>query len=141
MSDKSYLDWPFFDDAPRAGRELEDWGRRTSKTRATPATWTGLSRPWWPVWGKSGWLRYAVPGAFGGARARRIPLLCLIREILARHSGLADFAFAMQGLGSGAITLHGSKELKQRYLPRVASGEWIAAFALSEPEAGRTWPR
>jgi acyl-CoA dehydrogenase len=62
--------------------------------------------------------------------------LCLIRETLARHAGLADFAFAMQGLGSGAISLHGNDELKRRYLPRVASGEWIAAFALSEPEAG-----
>jgi acyl-CoA dehydrogenase len=62
--------------------------------------------------------------------------LCLIREILARHNGLADFAFAMQGLGSGAITLFGTPELQQRYLPGVASGDRIAAFALSEPMAG-----
>jgi acyl-CoA dehydrogenase len=60
----------------------------------------------------------------------------VIRETLARHVGLADFAFAMQGLGSGAIALHGTEAVKQRYLPRVAGGEWIAAFALSEPEAG-----
>jgi alkylation response protein AidB-like acyl-CoA dehydrogenase len=62
--------------------------------------------------------------------------ICLIRETLAGHSGLADFAFAMQGLGSGAISLAGSEDQKQRYLPRVARGEAIAAFALSEPDAG-----
>jgi alkylation response protein AidB-like acyl-CoA dehydrogenase len=60
----------------------------------------------------------------------------LIRETLARHSGLADFAFAMQGLGSGAISLAGTPEQKQRYLAKVARGEAIAAFALSEPDAG-----
>src|SRR5262249_21729043 len=62
--------------------------------------------------------------------------LCVLRETLARHDGLADFAFAMQGLGSGAITLAGSDGVRERYLPRVAKGEAIAAFALSEPEAG-----
>jgi acyl-CoA dehydrogenase len=62
--------------------------------------------------------------------------LCLAREILGFHDGLADFAFAMQGLGSGSITLYGSPELKKRYLPKVAAGKAIAAFALSEPEAG-----
>jgi acyl-CoA dehydrogenase len=62
--------------------------------------------------------------------------LALIRETLAWHDGLADFAFAMQGLGSGAISLAGSHEIKHRYLPRVAAGEAIAAFALSEPDAG-----
>jgi acyl-CoA dehydrogenase len=62
--------------------------------------------------------------------------LCLAREVLAYRDGLADFAFAMQGLGTGSITLFGSEELKARYLPPVARGEAIAAFALSEPEAG-----
>src|SRR4030095_14482337 len=61
---------------------------------------------------------------------------CLIRETLGRHSGLADFAFAMQGLGSGAISIDGTPEQKRRYLTRVARGEAIAAFALSEPDAG-----
>jgi acyl-CoA dehydrogenase len=79
---------------------------------------------------------YCVP-AFGGALpALDSRALCLLRETLARHDGLADFAFAMQGLGSGAITLAGSDAVRQRYLPRVAKGEAIAAFALSEPEAG-----
>ena len=78
-----------------------------------------------------------MPKAHGG-RLERIDSrsLCLARETLARHDGLADFAFAMQGLGSGAISLAGSPALRERYLPRVAQGEAIAAFALSEPDAG-----
>ena len=72
----------------------------------------------------------------GGAPAFDVRALALIRETLAYHNGLADFAFAMQGLGSGAITLAGSADIKQKYLPRVAAGEAIAAFALSEPDAG-----
>ncbi|MBL8116726.1 MAG: acyl-CoA dehydrogenase family protein [Anaerolineae bacterium] len=87
--------------------------------------------------GQAGWLRYCVPEAYGGVLEKLDSrALCLIRETLAYHAGLADFSFAMQGLGSGAITLYGSEDLKQTYLPKVAEGEWIAAFALSEPEAG-----
>jgi acyl-CoA dehydrogenase len=95
-------------------------------------------RRWVRALGSNGWLSLAVGGtAYGGASdALDTRTLCLLRETLAAHDGLADFAFAMQGLGSGAITLAGSPELKQRYLPRVARGEAIAAFALSEPEAG-----
>ncbi|MDQ2766444.1 MAG: acyl-CoA dehydrogenase family protein, partial [Gemmatimonadota bacterium] len=80
---------------------------------------------------------YAVPAAYGGAMNELDSrALCIVRETLAYHDGLADFAFAMQGLGSGAITLAGSDVLKRTYLPRVASGQAIAAFALSEPDAG-----
>jgi acyl-CoA dehydrogenase len=87
--------------------------------------------------GEGGFLRYAVPAAHGGAwEALDSRALCLIRETLAWHDSLADFSFAMQGLGSGAITLAGSAEQRQRYLPAVAKGEAIAAFALSEPAAG-----
>jgi acyl-CoA dehydrogenase len=87
--------------------------------------------------GESGWLEYCVPKAAGG-RLERIDSrsLCIARETLARHDGLADFAFAMQGLGSGAISIAGSEDVRGRYLPRVAQGEAIAAFALSEREAG-----
>jgi acyl-CoA dehydrogenase len=78
-----------------------------------------------------------VPQAYGGLYPSfDVRSLCLARETLAYQDGLADFAFAMQGLGTGPITLFGSPDLKQRYLPPVASGEAIAAFALSEPEAG-----
>ena len=87
--------------------------------------------------GSAGFTRYCVPQAYGGTSidfdARAI---CLLREILAEHDGLADFAFAMQGLGSGAISLAGSESLRQRWLPQVAAGRAIAAFALSEPDAG-----
>ncbi|SVB69788.1 uncharacterized protein METZ01_LOCUS222642, partial [marine metagenome] len=78
-----------------------------------------------------------VPAAFGGASEKlNVQALCLIRETLARHLGLADFAFAMQGLGSGAISLFGSNDLRAAYLPMVRTGQKIAAFALSEPVAG-----
>jgi acyl-CoA dehydrogenase len=83
--------------------------------------------------GAGGWLRHCVPDEEGKLDVRS---LALIRETLARHSGLADFAFAMQGLGSGTISLFGTEEQKARYLPAVARGEKIAAFALTEPESG-----
>ena len=92
--------------------------------------------------GRAGWTRYCVPqetvpDAAGTAHTGfDVRSLALIRETLARHDALADFAFAMQGLGSGAISIAGSPELKARYLPRVITGEAIAAFALSEPDAG-----
>jgi len=137
MSDKTYLDLPFFDDAHRQlERELDGWcgeHLRDIDHHDADAACRGLVRQL----GQAGWLRYCVPAAFGGALpALDSRALCLLRETLARHDGLADFAFAMQGLGSGAITLAGSDAVRERYLPRVARGEAIAAFALSEPEAG-----
>jgi acyl-CoA dehydrogenase len=87
--------------------------------------------------GAAGWLRYCVPASHGGALATLDSrTLCVARETLAYHDGLADFAFAMQGLGSGAITLAGSDAQKARWLPAVGEGTAIAAFALSEPDAG-----
>jgi acyl-CoA dehydrogenase len=87
--------------------------------------------------GEGGWLKAVVPQAYGGlSPAFDVRTLCLARETLAYHDGLADFAFAMQGLGTGPITLFGSEPMKEKYLPPVARGEAIAAFALSEPEAG-----
>jgi acyl-CoA dehydrogenase len=87
--------------------------------------------------GEAGWLKAVVPAAYGGLTERiGVRTLCLIREILAWNESLADFAFAMQGLGTGSISLFGSDEIKARYLPPVAAGKRIAAFALSEPEAG-----
>jgi acyl-CoA dehydrogenase len=138
MSDKAYLDWPFFDDTHRElAVELEDWAAHNLADVHPAGDVDRACRTLVARLGQGGWLLYAVPRAFGGALDRLDSRsLCLIRETLARHAGLADFAFAMQGLGSGAISLHGNEALKRRYLPRVASGEWIAAFALSEPEAG-----
>ena len=94
-------------------------------------------RYWVRLLGDAGWLRYCVPAAFGGALdTLDSRALVILRETLAFHSPLADFAFAMQGLGSGAITLAGTQQQRALYLPAVASGKKIAAFALSEPDAG-----
>jgi acyl-CoA dehydrogenase len=87
--------------------------------------------------GEAGFLKAVVPASHGGLhKALDVRTLCLAREILAFRDGLADFAFAMQGLGTGSISLYGSEELKRKYLPPVRDGQAIAAFALSEPEAG-----
>lgn len=126
-----YLDWPFF--APRhaeLARGLEAWAA-VNLDDAHGGDVDAVCRSLVARLGRDGWLRHAV-----GEQAIDTRAICLIRETLARHAGLADFAFAMQGLGSGAISLFGSEEQKRRWLPRVASGEAIAAFALSEPEAG-----
>jgi acyl-CoA dehydrogenase len=140
------LEWPFFDDDHRAlhARLAESLADRASGFPAVLAPQASRDdvdahcRDWVRALGQGGWLGLAVGGeAYGGAsESLDTRTLCILRETLAAHDGLADFAFAMQGLGSGAITLDGSPELKRRYLPRVASGEAIAAFALSEPEAG-----
>jgi len=140
MTDASYLDWPFFEAQHRTlAQTLDAWAaQHLAQDHAAHADVDATCRALVAALGQGGWLRYAVAGtAYGGA----VPVIdtrtiCLIRETLARHAGLADFAFAMQGLGSGAISLHGTQEQRQRYLPRVASGEAIAAFALSEPQAG-----
>ncbi|ESJ06707.1 acyl-CoA dehydrogenase, partial [Cupriavidus sp. HPC(L)] len=134
------LTLPFFDDAHRTlARELDAWCARSlsAQPHAPGADVDADCRALVRQLGDAGWLRYCVPRAYGGALDQLDSrALCLLRETLARHDGLADFAFAMQGLGSGAITLAGDETLRQRYLPRVARGEAIAAFALSEPEAG-----
>ncbi len=134
MSDTRYLDWPFFEDRHRdLARSLDAWAAEhiaDAHGRDVDEACRALVRRL----GAAGWLRHAVAADAGDAIDTRA--LCLIRETLARHAGLADFAFAMQGLGSGAISLAGDAQQRARYLGRVAAGEAIAAFALSEPEAG-----
>lgn len=138
MVDIDYLEWPFFEPRHRdLARELDAWA--AGNIAHEPAAHVDEAcRTLVAQLGRGGWLRHAVGGKRWGALLDNIDTrsICLIRETLARHHGLADFAFAMQGLGSGAISLFGSDEQKQTYLPRVAAGEAIAAFALSEPEAG-----
>jgi len=132
-----FLDWPFFDESHgRLADALERW---CADELGAPhgddvdAACRALVRKL----GEGGWLRYCVPAAYGGVHeALDVRSLALIRETLARHDGLADFAFAMQGLGSGAITLFGSEAQKQAWLPAVAGGDRIAAFALTEPISG-----
>jgi acyl-CoA dehydrogenase len=161
---REFLEWPFFAPAHRELAERVDtWAAQRFAEPGSPSGAGGVDRaaePGLPSGasggrrssaahaedrdsvdaacrqlvrdlGRAGWTRYSVPLAAFDVRA-----LALIRETLAWHNGLADFAFAMQGLGSGAITLAGSPAIKQKYLPRVATGEAIAAFALSEPDAG-----
>ncbi|MBT9486630.1 MAG: acyl-CoA dehydrogenase family protein [Rubrivivax sp.] len=137
MSRLGHLDLPFFDAEHRAlAQQLDTWSAQHLQGldhHDADATCRALVRQL----GEAGVLRHCVPAAFGGARAAldsRALVVC--RETLARHDGLADFAFAMQGLGSGPITLAGSPALQAEILPRVARGECITAFALSEPGAG-----
>src|SRR6476469_5501087 len=133
MADKSFLAWPFFDERHRElANKLEKWCEATihdaeasDEDYACRATVAEL--------GKAGFLKLCV----GDARHRPdVRSLALCRETFARYHGLVDFAFAMQGLGSGAISLFGTIEQKREWLPRVAAGKAVAAFAMTEPECG-----
>lgn len=135
--DQTYLEWPFFEDHHRdLAADLEIWCQgnlsdidHSDVDAACKVILKKLA--------DGGWLKYAVPKAFGGIFDDfDVRSLCLIRETLARHDGLADFVFAMQGLGSGTISLFGSEEIKSAYLPDVASGDKMAAFALTELDSG-----
>lgn len=138
MADHSYLQWPFFDQVHRdLHSKLDAWAAQSiSQEHGHDVDQT--CRDLVKQLGDADWLRYAIGGVEYGAQVDVIDTrsICLLRETLARYSGLADFAFAMQGLGSGAISLFGSTAQKQHYLPKVARGQEIAAFALSEPQAG-----
>ncbi|HEX2167511.1 MAG TPA: acyl-CoA dehydrogenase family protein [Longimicrobiales bacterium] len=137
MPDSTFLDWPFFDDAHRAlAHDIREAApgiaQAAADTQVDVATRTAVR-----TLGAGGWLRHVVPAQHGGARERLdVRSLCIIRESLAYRSGLGDFAFAMQGLGTGSITEFGTDEQRRRYLPRVVSGEAVAAFAVSERDAG-----
>ncbi len=132
MSDKSYLDWPFFEDRHRAlAAEAEAWAR-AHLGAVDHGDVDATSRKLVAALGEAGFL--GLTGAEDGRLDVRS--LCLMREALARHDGLADFAFAMQGLGTGAISLFGTEEQKARWLPETRAGRAIAAFALTEPQSG-----
>lgn len=140
MADRTFLDWPFFEDRHR---DLADAARGWCAAEIGQNGFTGHGdidadcRALARKMGEAGWLKNCVPGEYGGVSATLdVRSLCLMRETLGYHSGLADFVFAMQGLGSGTISLFGSDAQKAEWLPKVASGEALAAFALTEPEAG-----
>ena len=130
-----HLALPFFDDVHRAlASDLVAW---SATQQVDELDDRAACREWVQRLGDAGWLRYCVPSEFGGALPKvDSRALVILRETLAFHSPLADFAFAMQGLGSGAITLAGTPDQQSAYLPHVASGKKIAAFALSEADAG-----
>ena len=136
MADRSYLDWPFLEDRHRSLKAaLDEWCAGRSFPHEGDVD--GICRGLVQALGAAGILANCVPARWGGALASLdVRSLALCRETLAYHSGLADFSFAMQGLGSGALSLFGTDEQCARYLPPVAKGEAIAAFALSEAEAG-----
>ncbi|SPH20759.1 Acyl-CoA dehydrogenase [Ascidiaceihabitans donghaensis] len=135
MADKTFLNWPFFEDRHRdLAQSLEAWAAdnlagidHTDTDAACTALVAAL--------GDGGWLNFAAVDPDSDAPLD-VRSLCLIRETLARHDGLADFAFAMQGLGTGAISLFGTDAQKQHWLPRVRSGAAVSAFALTEPQSG-----
>lgn len=130
------LDWPFFE--PRHRTYAKELSVFAETIRDLPHDDVDAAcRARVRALGRAGFLRAAVPAAYGGLTDQLdVRTLCLTRDILAAQDGLADFTFAMQGLGTGSISLFGSTRLKERYLPPVARGEKIAAFALSEREAG-----
>jgi acyl-CoA dehydrogenase len=138
MPDLSHLDWPFFGSEHRQfAMDLAKWSSHALAPHVNHAEVDRTCRSLVRALGEAGWLRAVVPAAFGGLSDQLdVRTLCLAREILAWNESLADFAFAMQGLGSGSISLFGTDELKAKYLPPVREGRHIAAFALSEPEAG-----
>ncbi len=136
MTDRSFLTWPFFEDRHRAlAAEIESWASdnlggidHSDVEKSCRALVRDL--------GEAGWLHHTAIDPDNIASALDVRTLCLVRETLARHDGLADFAFAMQGLGTGALSLFGNEEQKQKWLPGTRSGKAIAAFALTEPKSG-----
>ena len=132
MTDRTYLDWPFFEPQHRAwAAEVEDWAGAHAHL-ADEHDVDGSCQRMVAAMGAAGLLRAAVPEV-GALDVRK---LCLARYIMGRHAGLMDFAFAMQGLGTGAITLFGTPAQRAQWLPAVRAGTSLAAFALSEAAAG-----
>ena len=138
MIDQTYLDWPFFEHHHRElAVKLEHWCCEQIDTITDHSDTDATCAEILHRLATGGWLRYAVPKAYGGIFEQLdVRSLCLIRETLARHDGLADFVFAMQGLGSGTISLFGTEEIRNEYLSAVAEGKKVAAFALTELESG-----
>jgi len=135
MGDKSYLKWPFLEPRHAVMAEaLDAWAEASiPELVGDHADEDAACLRLVAAMGEAGWLNVAVPGSGATPDLRSI---CLAREILARHAGLADFAFAMQGLGSGAVVLFGAPAQQAKWLPGARSGQRLAGFALSEPDAG-----
>ena len=136
MVDRSYLDWPFFEDRHRAlAARLDAWSAEHLGNVDHDDVDDACQKLVADL-GRDGWLDHSAIDPHDPASKLDVRSLCLIRETLARFDGLADFAFAMQGLGTGAISLFGNERQKQAWLSRTRAGEAIPAFALSEPRSG-----
>ena len=132
MADQTFLSWPFFEDHHRVlAADLDEWAKDALDTIDHSDT-DAACRKLVTLLGEAGIAKYS--GAENGQLDVRT--LCLIRETLARHDGLADFVFAMQGLGTGAISLFGTDKQKSEWLPKTRSGTAVSAFALTEPGSG-----
>ena len=135
MPDTTFLDWPFFEEKHRRlAADLDAWAQ-AELSHVDHGDVDAACRDLVARLGKAGWLTHSAPDP-DALTPLDVRSLCLIRETLARHDGLADFAFAMQGLGTGALSLFGSREQQREWLPRTRAGTAIAAFALSEPKSG-----
>ena len=133
MADTSFLNWPFFDESHRLlHAQLEAWCATNLPVNHDNVD--AACRELVAKLGDDGWLKHTAVDA-ENASALDVRTICLIRETLARHDGLADFAFAMQGLGTGAISLFGNVA-QRRWLAKTRKGQAISAFALSEPKSG-----
>ena len=136
MPDHSFLDWPFFEDRHRVlARELDRWAAANLGSVSHHDV-DASCRKLVAELGADGWLSHSAIDPLAPAKGLDVRTLCLIRETLSRHDGLADFAFAMQGLGTGAISLFGSEAQRRRWLPETRAGRAISAFALTEPKSG-----
>jgi acyl-CoA dehydrogenase len=134
---RDWIDWPFFDVSHREfATRLDCFVDSTAVRDINHDAVDEACRKLVRALGEAGLLEVAVPSPDGDASGIDSRTVCLARETLARRDGLADFALAMQGLGSGAVAIAGSAELRAAILPKARSGEWIAAFALSEKHAG-----
>jgi acyl-CoA dehydrogenase len=135
MADRTFLDWPFFEPRhKRLAEDLDAWAT-ANLAHVDHADTDTACRKLVRQLGEAGWLTHSAIDPTD-PRPLDVRTLCLIRETLARHDGLADFAFAMQGLGTGAISLFGTPEQQSRWLPETRAGRAISAFALTEPQSG-----
>ena len=133
MADRSFLNWPFFEDHHRAlADQLDAWCAKNLPVDHHDVD--AACRELVAMLGRDGWLKPTAVDT-GNPGPLDVRTLCITRETLARHDGLADFAFAMQGLGTGALSLFGTPE-QQQWLAKTRAGKAISAFALSEPRSG-----
>jgi acyl-CoA dehydrogenase len=136
MADRSFLNWPFFEERHRILADTLDRWAAANLAGIDQGDVDAACRELVAKLGEGGWLEYSAIDPDDAGSTLDVRSLCIIRETLARHDGLADFSFAMQGLGTGAISLFGRVDQKREWLSRTRAGAALSAFALSEPKSG-----